>query len=52
MVELPAWTVQTVTGKLTAYEDETMWTNEAMANYFGVKAVKVVKPEETSGLLP
>ena len=43
IVELPAWTVQTVTGKLTAYEDETMWTNEAMANYFGVKAVKAVR---------
>ena len=55
-VQLPAWTVQTVTGKSTAFEDETMWTNEAMANYFGVKAVKVVTPEvtggETSGLLP
>ena len=33
-----------------------MWTNESMARYFGVKAVKVAKPEaevseeETSGL--
>ncbi len=42
-VELPAWTVQTVTGKSTAYEDETMWTNESMAQYFGVRSVKVVK---------
>ena len=55
VVELPAWTVQTVTGKFTAFEDETMWTNEAMATYFGVKAVKVAAPEavveeETSGL--
>lgn len=41
-VELPAWTVQTMTGKPTAYEDETVWTNESMASYFGVKAVKVV----------
>ncbi len=45
VVELPAWTVQTVTGKLTALEDETMWTNEAMADYFDVKAVRVVTPE-------
>jgi len=44
-VELPIWTTQTVTGKLTAYEDETMWTNEAMASYFGVKAVKAVNPD-------
>lgn len=42
-VELPAWTVQTVTGKSTVYEDETMWTNESMAQYFGVRSVKVVK---------
>lgn len=40
-VELPAWTVQTVTGKPTAYEDETLWTNESMAQYFGVKGVRV-----------
>ena len=45
VVELPAWTVQTMTGKFTAFEDETMWTNEAMAGYFGVKAVKVAVPE-------
>ena len=45
VVELPAWTVQTVTGKPTAYEDETVWTNESMALYFGVKAVKVAAPE-------
>lgn len=53
VVNLPAWTVQTMTGKITALEDETMWTNEAMADYFGVKAVKVITPqEETLGLLP
>ena len=40
---LPAWTVQTMTGKRTAYEDETMWTNESMAQYFGIKGVKVVE---------
>ena len=40
-VVLPAWTVQTVTGKPTAYEDATFWTNEAMAQYFGVKSVRV-----------
>lgn len=40
-VVLPPWTVQTVTGKPTAYEDPAMWTNEAMANYFGVKSVRV-----------
>ncbi|MBE5798900.1 MAG: hypothetical protein E7321_03000 [Clostridiales bacterium] len=44
-VELPVWTVQTVTGKMTAYEDETMWTNESMARYFGVKAVKTASGE-------
>lgn len=43
VVELPAWTVQTMTGKPTAYEDETMWTNESMAQYFGVKGVQVVE---------
>ena len=42
-VLLPAWTVQTVTGKPTAYEDESMWTNEAMAHYFGVRSVKVAE---------
>ena len=40
-VILPAWTVQTVTGKPTAYEDAGFWTNEAMAAYFGVKSVRV-----------
>lgn len=42
-VALPAWTVQTVTGKPTAYEDASMWTNEAMAQYFGVRSVRVGK---------
>jgi len=45
IVELPAWTVQTMTGKPTAYTDQTMWTNEAMAQYFGVKAVRVIDPD-------
>ena len=40
---LPAWTVQTVTGKPTAYEDSKMWTNESMAQYFGVKSVRVAE---------
>ena len=40
-VVLPAWQVQTVTGKFTAFEDATMWTNEAMAQYFGVRSVRV-----------
>lgn len=40
-VTLPAWTVQTVTGKPTAYADASMWTNESMAQYFGVKSVRV-----------
>ena len=39
-VILPAWTVQTMTGKITATEDPLLWTNEAMAQYFGVKSVK------------
>ncbi|MGN0997625.1 MAG: DUF6056 family protein [Candidatus Ventricola sp.] len=42
-VLLPAWTVQTVTGKPTAYTDPTVWTNEAMAHYFGVKSVRVAE---------
>ena len=44
-VALPAWTVQTVTGKPTAYTDETVWTNESMAHYFGVKSVRVEATE-------
>ena len=40
-VVLPAWTVQTVTGKPTAYEDAQMWTNTSMAHYFGVRSVRV-----------
>jgi len=40
-VILPPWTVQTVTGKPTAVEDPTMWTNESMAHFFGVKSVRV-----------
>lgn len=40
-VILPAWTVQTMTGKPTAYEDPAMWTNESMASYFGVRSVRV-----------
>jgi len=39
-VVVPAWTVQTVTGKPTAYADASMWTNESMAQYFGVKSVR------------
>ena len=39
-VLLPAWSVQTVTGKPTAYDDPTVWTNEAMAGYFGVRSVR------------
>ena len=44
-VVLPAWTVQTVTGKPTAYEDAAFWTNEAMAQYYGVKSVRVESEE-------
>ena len=51
-VILPAWTVQTVTGKPTAYEDATVWTNESMAQYFGVKSVRVGDVEEDVGALP
>ena len=40
-VALPAWTVQTMTGKPTAYKDAAMWTNESMASYFGVRSVYV-----------
>ena len=50
-VILPAWTVQTVTGKPTAYEDATVWTNESMAQYFGVKSVRVGDVEEDVGAL-
>ena len=48
---LPAWTVQTVTGKPTAYEDAKVWTNESMAQYFGVKSVRVGDVEEDVGAL-
>ena len=50
-VMLPAWTVQTMTGKSTAFEDETVWTNESMAQYFGVKAVKVGEPESEESVV-
>ena len=50
-VILPAWTVQTVTGKPTAYEDATVWTNESMAQYFGVKSVRVGDVGEDVGAL-
>ena len=42
-VLLPAWTVQTMTGKATAFTDATVWTNESMAHYFGVKSVKAAE---------
>ena len=45
-VALPGWTVQTVTGKPTAYGDATVWTNESMAQYFGVRSVYVGEAEE------
>ena len=45
-VALPGWTVQTVTGKPTAYSDATVWTNESMAQYFGVRSVYVGEAEE------
>ena len=45
-VALPGWTVQTVTGKPTAYDDATVWTNESMAQYFGVRSVYVGEAEE------
>ena len=38
---VPAWTVQTMTGKPTLYEDASMWTNEALAQYFGLRSVRV-----------
>ena len=41
-VPLPAWTVQTVTGKPTAFADPEVWTNVSMAQYFGVHAVHVL----------
>lgn len=40
-VVLPPWQVQTLTGKPTAYVDASVWTNESMANYFGVRSVRV-----------
>ena len=39
-VLLPAWRVQTVTGKPTAYPDPSVWTNVSMADYFGVRSVR------------
>lgn len=44
-VVVPVWTVQTVTGKPTIYEDPTAWTNESVANYFGVRSVRA-KPAD------
>ncbi|MBQ8094154.1 MAG: hypothetical protein IJ242_11340 [Clostridia bacterium] len=41
-VILPAWKVQTVTGKPTAYADPAVWTNESMASYFNVHSVRVM----------
>lgn len=40
-----------MTGKPTAYEDATVWTNESMAQYFGVKSVRVGDVEEDVGAL-
>lgn len=40
-VVLPAWQVQTMTGKGTAYTDPAVWTNESMAQYFGVRSVRM-----------
>ena len=45
-VLLPAWRVQTVTGKPTAYPDPAVWTNVAMADYFGVRSVRSEAPAE------
>ena len=45
-VVVPAWTVQTVTGKPTIYEDPTVWTNESVAGYFGVRSVRA-EPAKT-----
>lgn len=50
-VVLPAWTVQTMTGKPTAYADPAFWTNEAMAGYFGVHSVRVLQ-ESRDGAEP
>ena len=47
-VLLPAWTVQTVTGKPTAFPDPTVWTNVSMAQYFGVRSVRA-QDTETAG---
>ena len=38
--------VQTVTGKPTIYEDPTVWTNESVAGYFGVRSVRA-EPAKT-----
>jgi len=32
-----------MTGKATAFTDETVWTNESMAHYFGVRSVKAAE---------
>ena len=45
-VLLPAWTVQTVTGKPTAFPDPEVWTNVSMAGYFGVKSVRAEEGPE------
>lgn len=43
VVELPVWTVQTMTGKPTVSADEKLWTNESMAHYFGIAGVKTAE---------
>lgn len=48
-VLLPPWRVQTVTGKPTAYADPTVWTNVSMADYFGVRTVRVWEKDASPG---
>lgn len=48
-VIVPAWTVQTMTGKPTIYQDPTVWTNESCAAYFDVKSVRA---EESTTIQP
>ena len=42
---LPAWKVQTVTGKATVFPDASVWTNVSMADYFGVHSVRCEESE-------
>ncbi|MBP3655853.1 MAG: hypothetical protein J6K32_04070 [Clostridia bacterium] len=44
-VVVPPWSVYTVTGRPTIHDDPAAWSNEAIAQYFGVGSVRTGAPE-------